>query len=313
VEQAPTPRIVVITGPTASGKTAYGIAVAEALGGEIVSADSMQVYRHLDIGTAKPSPEERTRVPHHLIDVADPDEPYHAGRFREEASRAIAAIHARGRAAVVVGGTALYLKVLLRGLAAGPGRDEALRRGLERRWQAGEAPALWADLRRADPALAGRLHPNDRARIVRGLEVWLATGRPLSALHAEHAFQERPYEALLLGMAVDRAALCRRIDERVLRMIEAGWVDEVRRVLSLGYGPDLPPLRAIGYRELCAWVRGGGDLGEVAAAIQQETRRFAKRQMTWFRRMDVAWMDPAQPEEGAGRAKIFLQPTLATL
>lgn len=309
----PVPRVVVITGPTASGKTAYGIAVAEALGGEIVSADSMQVYRHLDIGTAKPTLEERARVPHHLIDVADPDEPYHAGRFRAEAAREVEEIAARGRVAVVVGGTALYLKVLLHGLAEGPGRDDEVRDALEARWRAGEGAALWEELRRVDPTLATRLHPNDRTRIVRGLEVWLATGRPLSVLHDEHRFAQRAYDALILGLTVDRAELCRRIDARVRRMVEAGWVEEVRRVLALGYGPELPPLQAIGYRELCAWVRGGADLEGVVAAIQHETRRFAKRQMTWFRRMNVTWVDPGAPDAGVDRAKIFLQRPFATI
>ncbi|MBI5015646.1 MAG: tRNA (adenosine(37)-N6)-dimethylallyltransferase MiaA [Deltaproteobacteria bacterium] len=307
------PRLVVVTGPTASGKTACGIALAQALGGEIVSADSMQVYRHLDIGTAKPSLEERGLVPHHLIDVADPDETYHVGRYRDEAATAIAGILGRGRVPIVVGGTALYLKALLRGLAEAPGRDETTRRELEARWGAGEAASLFEELRRVDPTLAARLHPNDRVRIVRGLEVWRAVGRPLSVLHAEHRFEERPYDALHLGMELDRADLYRRIDARVAAMVSAGWVDEVRRVLALGYAPGLAPLQALGYRQLCAYALRGGDLKALIVTIQQETRRFAKRQMTWFRRMDLAWTDPRAPQDAVERAKNFLQRGFATI
>lgn len=312
-DASPRPPLIVVTGPTASGKSAFALALAEALGGEIVSADSMQVYRDLDIGTAKPTLAERARVPHHLVDVADPDEPYHAARFRAEAEAAVADVLRRGRVPLVVGGTALYLKVLLQGLSAGPGRDEAVRAELERRWDGGEARVLWEELGRADPAAASRLHPNDRTRVVRALEVWRAAGRPLSELHAEHRFAEAPYDALLLGMAVEREALYRRIDERVGQMLDAGWVDEVERLLARGYGPDLPPLQAIGYRQLCAWLRGGGHLGDVAEAIRRETRHFAKRQLTWFRRMEIAWLDPAAVEEGLRRARIHLQTGPSTL
>ncbi len=300
-------RVLVLTGPTASGKTEVAVQLAEAVGGEIVSADSMQVYRYLDIGTAKPSSDLRARVPHHLLDVVSPDEPYHAARFMEEADRAIRAIAERGRVPVVCGGTALYLKVLLWGLAPAPGRDAEVRKELEARWDAGERGALWEELRRVDPERAARLHPHDRTRIIRALEVWRTTGRPLSAFHRAHRFEGRRYQALCMALLVDRRELRRRINERTVRMVDAGWVDEVRRVLAMGYGAHLPPLRAIGYREICAHVLEGMPLGEAVRHIQRETRRFAKRQMTWFRRMELAWFPPHRLADMVSEAKKFLQ------
>lgn len=306
-EPSSRPRIVLVTGPTASGKSALALDLAEALGGEIVSADSMQVYRGLDIGTAKPSREERARVPHHLIDVADPQEAYSAGRFREEADRAIRDARGRGRGVLVCGGTALYVKALLEGLAEAPPRDPRVRRELEARWDAGERDALCAELRKADPALAARLHPRDRARILRGLEVSRLSPAPLSALQAGHRFGDRPYEALRLGVEVPRDELYRRIDERVLRMVESGWVEEVRRLLDGGVSPDSPALQAIGYRELARHLREGGDRGAVVSGIQQATRNFAKRQMTWFRRMDLLWVRSEDSTTVLARVKKFLQ------
>ncbi len=286
-----------ITGPTASGKTRLAIEVAEAVGGEIVSADSMQVYRHLDIGTAKPTARERGRVPHHLIDVADPDEAFHAARFLSEADRVIADIAGRGRVAVVCGGTALYLKALLHGLAPAPGRDPEVRAELEARWDRGEREALCRELARVDPEAARRLHPNDRTRIVRALEVWRVTGRPMSVFHRGHAFAPVRYRALMVGLRIDREALYRKIDARVVSMVEAGWVEEVRRVLSMGYGANLPPLQAIGYRQICSHLLERRPLDQAVAEIQQKTRRFAKRQMTWFRRMPIRWVRPEAAAE----------------
>ncbi len=300
-------KILVLTGPTASGKSEAAVVLAESVGGEIVSADSMQVYKYLDIGTAKPSDALRRRVPHHLLDVVAPDEPFHAARFVEEADRAIHGIAGRGRVPVVCGGTALYLKALLFGLAPAPGRNERVRRDLEARWDAGEQEALRRELARVDPERAARLHPNDRTRIIRALEVWQTTGRPLSSFHREHRFQGLRYQALCMGLQVDREALYRRIDERTVRMVDAGWVDEVRRVLAMGYDPDLPPLRAIGYREICAHVREGMPLAEAIRRIQRETRRFAKRQMTWFRRMELLWFPPHRSGDMVSAAKKFLQ------
>jgi len=312
-ERGSRPRVVLITGPTASGKSALALALAEALDGEIVSADSMQVYRGLDIGTAKPTPEEQARVRHHLIDVADPDEVYSAGRFRAEADRAIRDAGGRGKAVLVCGGTALYVKALLQGLAAGPPRDAQVRGELEARWEGGERARLHAELREADPALAARLHPNDRARILRGLEVWRLSGGPLSALQAGHGFSDRPYDALRLGAECPRDELYRRIDQRVTRMVDAGWVEEVRRLLDAGVAPGSPALQAIGYAELGRYLRDGGDWGAVVSSIQQATRNFAKRQMTWFRRMELHWVRSEERTAVMARVKIFLQTPPAPL
>lgn len=303
----PKPNVVVITGPTAAGKSALALEVAEAVGGEIVSADAMQVYRQLDIGTAKPTAAERARVPHHLVDFVAPDDPYHAGRFQEDARRAIAAVAGRGRLPLVVGGTALYLKVLTGGLAPGPGRDAAIRGQLEARWEAGDAPGIWRELEGADPPLAARLHPNDRTRVIRGLEVWLTTGRRLSDAHGAHGFLDRPYRVLWLGVGAEREALGVRIDRRVRRMIDAGWVEEVTRLQDLGYGAETPALQALGYRHLLAFLAGEGTLEAAVGDIQRETRRFAKRQMTWFRRWPLVWLGPEAAGGAAEEVRKFLQ------
>jgi tRNA dimethylallyltransferase len=307
------PRIVVVTGPTAAGKSALALALAEFLGGEIVSADSVQVYRGLDIGTAKPTREERARVPHHLIDVAEPTEAYSAGRFREEAGAAIREIVARGRVPLVCGGTGLYLRALLHGLAPGPGRDDGVRGELEAAWDRGGRAALLRELWHGDPEAAARLHPNDRTRIIRALEVWRLTGRPLSALQRRHGFAESPYAALWLGVAVARDELYRRIDRRTLQMLEAGWVDEVRGLLRQGYPPECPAFQSIGYRQLVAFLRNGGDAAAVALEIQRETRHLAKRQLTWFRRVDLEWVAAEDLAAVASRARNHLQTRVAPI
>lgn len=307
------PRVVVITGPTASGKSALAMALAEELGGEIVSADALQVYRGLDIGTAKPTREEQARVRHHVIDVADPEEAYSAGRFRADADRAIREIRARGRAVLVCGGTALYLKALLGGLAPAPPRDAVVRSRLEHAWEAGGQEGLFAELKAVDPELAARLHPNDRSRILRGLEVWRSGAVPLSALQAGHGFSGNHYAALFLGMEVPRDELYRRIDRRVLAMLERGWAEEVRGLLEAGLPPGSPGLQAIGYRELARWLREGGDWDRAVASIQQSTRHFAKRQLTWFRKMELQWVHAGDWRAILGDVRKFLQTNGAPL
>lgn len=301
------PNVVILTGPTASGKSTLALAVAEAVGGEIVSADSMQVYRHLDIGTAKPSAEDRARVPHHLVDFVELGDEYHVGRFREDADRAIREVSARGRVPLVVGGTALYLKVLTQGLAPAPARCAAVRAALDEEWERGGAGALWEELASADPALAGRLHPNDRTRVIRGLEVWRVAGQRLSDLQRAHGVPDGAYRVLWLGAAVGREELRQRIDRRVVAMMERGWLDEVRGVLAQGYPPTLPPLQALGYRQLSTYLTQGGDLAGAVAEIQAETRRFAKRQMTWFRGWSLDWFARDDAGGAARAVRKFLQ------
>jgi len=281
-------RVVCIVGPTASGKTALGLELAERLGGEIVSADSRQIYRRLDVGTAKPTAAERARVPHHCLDLVDAGESFDVARFRAAAAAAIAAIAARGSVPLVVGGTGLYVRALLRGLCPAPPRARALRAELEATVAAAGSAALHQRLVALDPTTAARVAPRDTVRIVRALEVALATGVPLSRWQAEHRFAERPYDTLVIGLARPTAELDARIAVRADAMVAAGFLDEVRALAARGVVVD-----AVGYREMLACVAGRTDLATALAATVRATRRFAKRQRTWFRREpDVVWHHP---------------------
>ena len=284
-------------GPTAVGKTAVALELAEALGAEIVNGDSMQLYRELDIGTAKPTIAERARVRHHLVDVADPDEPYDAARFAREGRTVIAALHQQGTPPLVVGGTGLYIKALLAGLFEQEDAVLEVRPRLARELADQGLPALFSRLEALDPATAGRLASGDTYRILRALEVVEATGRPLSALHAAHGFQDQPYETLKLGLTLPREELYRRIEARVDLMLGQGWLEEVRR-LTQRYPPDIKPLQALGYRHLVAVLTGSLSLAEAAEETKKETRRYAKRQLTWFRAdPEVRWFSPGQLED----------------
>ena len=293
------PRIVCIVGPTASGKSALALELAERLRAEIVSADSRQIYRDLDIGTAKPTAAERARVPHHCLDLVAPGEVFDAARFRDAARAAIADIVGRRRAALVVGGTGLYLRALLGGLCPAPPRSPALRAALA----AEDAPALHRRLRALDPAAAARIAPADARRIVRALEVALASGVPLSRWQVAHGFAERAYDALVIGLARPTAELDARIAVRARAMVDAGFLDEVRALHRRGLGPEAPGLSAVGYRELLACVEGRTDLETALAAMVRATRRFAKRQRTWFRREPaIVWHHPEREAGTIGAA-----------
>lgn len=296
------PAILVVVGPTAVGKSALALDVAERCGAEIVSGDALQVYRGLDLGTAKPSSAERARVAHHLIDVLDPEERFSAGRFATLARSALDAIAARGRPAIVVGGSGLYLRALLEGIAPLPPPDAGVRERLERRHAEAGLAALRSELERRDPATASRLGAGDRQRILRALEVVLSTGRPLSSWLAETPFGRRPLPARRVGLTLPRALLYDRIEARVRRMIEGGWLDEVRTLLASGVRPEAPAFQAIGYAQ---WVRHlAGELGfeEAFRRIVVATRRYAKRQETWFRQeADVEWHDARHAAELADR------------
>jgi tRNA dimethylallyltransferase len=283
--------ILALVGPTGTGKTELALQLAHRLDAEIVNCDSRQVYRYLDIGTAKPSAAERAAARHHLFDVVDPDEPFDCARYRVLARAAIAEIRARGRRVVLVGGTGLYLKVLRYGLMPAPPRDAALRERL-RALEAAQPGALHAQLQRVDPAAAARLHAHDRARVIRALEVYELTGAPLSARQAAHGFRAPELPCRVVGLHMDRRALYARLDARCAAMIAHGLIDEVRALWQRGYGPELTPLRSIGYREIGAHLRGDCDLPSALAAMQRATRRFAKRQLTWFRAdPTVEWID----------------------
>jgi tRNA dimethylallyltransferase len=298
-------QVVVILGPTAVGKTAVGLRVAEQIGGEIISADSAAVYRGMDIGTAKPTAEERARVRFHLIDVADPDEPFTAAKFRELALEAIRDIQARGKRVLIVGGTGLYLRVLLHGFSlAPPPRDPTIRKRLQQEAREQGLPALYARLQQVDPQAAARIHPNDAVRIIRALEVYEMTGKPVSEW--QHR-AERELPALKFGLTMPRPLLYQRINARVDQMMAQGFLQEVQNLLSKGYNRDLPALKGLGYRHLIAYLMGERGLEEAVALWKRDTRRFAKRQMTWFRREPgVHWLDASGGVEATAQCIVQL-------
>jgi tRNA dimethylallyltransferase len=275
-------RLIAIVGPTGAGKSDLALRLAEAVPAEIVSCDSLQVYRGLDVGSAKPSEEARRRVPHHLIDVVDPDQAFSAAEYASAARRAVAEVRGRARLPIVVGGTGLYLRALLVGLFEGPPRDADFRA------RAGRMAARYGDARlhrllaRVDPAAAARIHMRDRVRVVRALEVFRATGRPISEHHGSAAAGGSA-TVCVIGIIPGRAELRRRVEARTRGMLEAGLVEEVRALLQRGYGPELRPLRAIGYRQAVALVQGAISVEDAERDIVTATMQYAKRQMTWFR------------------------------
>jgi len=289
------PPLIVVTGPTASGKSALGQRIAVARSGEIVSCDSQQVYRGMDLGTAKPTAEERRAVPHHLLDVAEPGEPFSAAVFGRRARAALDDIRSRSRLPVVVGGTGLYLRALLHGLFEGPSRDEALRARLEAVAVRRGDPRLHRLLSRVDPATAGRVAPRDRVRVVRALEVYFRTGRPISDEQRGGASPLRGFRTLRIALDPGQDALRRAVEARTRLMLERGLLAEVQGLLAAGVPPDARPLRSIGYRQAAAVLGGAMTEAEAERAIVTETLRFAKRQRTWFRHQEpgIVWFaDP---------------------
>lgn len=287
------PVLVVVLGPTAVGKSRVAVDLALRFGGEVIGGDSIQVYRGFDIGTDKPTEADRRGVPHHLVDIVDPSVQFTAADFVREALAAARAIAARGRLPIVAGGTGLYLKALLDGLFPGPGRDEAVRAALEAEAREKGLAALFERLQRVDPEYAAKVRDRDRVRIVRALEVYGMTGRPLSEHFRDTASPVAGRRVVRLGLRLDRDALVRRIEARVDRMFARGLVDEVRGLLARGVPADAPPFRALGYRHVIRHLEGALSLEEAAALTKTDTRHYAKRQMTWFRKMDgVAWFSP---------------------
>jgi len=303
-EERPTTagRVVVVTGPTAAGKTDLAIEIAHRFGGEIINADSMQVFRFMDIGTAKPSLEQRAAVPHWLFDIVTPDAPYSAGRYARDARECAAAIHARGGLVVLTGGTGLYIRAFIEGLIDTGPPDAELRAELEaeheRAVEADDRYRLHDRLKEADPEAAARIHPNDARRTIRALEIAAGAGRAASTVRDEHAFADRPFETLHLALDPGRDVVNERIDARCTAMIDAGLLQEVRELRHLGYGPELRPMQAIGYRHLNPVVDGSDTLANAVVSMQRDTRQFARRQRTWLRAIkDVEWIDPR--EDGA--------------
>ena len=287
------PKLVVITGPTASGKTALGVALARRLGGEVVSAASRQISRGMDLGTAKPTPEEMQGVPHHMIDIADPAENYSVSRYAKEAAACVDDILARGKLPVVVGGTGLYIDSLIAGRTFADGTaDTALRQELNERYDEIGGEGLLGELRKVDPERAAKLHPADKKRIVRAMEVYILTGRTITQHDAETRAVPPRYDAakIALDFAV-RQDLYDRIDRRVDIMVQQGLFDEVRALLAAGVPADCTAMQAIGYKEAVAAVQGKAAPQDAVAAIQLASRRYAKRQLTWLRRdQDLFWL-----------------------
>ena len=289
-----------IVGPTGSGKTAIAMAVAERLGAEIVNADSRQLYVGMDIGTAKPSAEERRRVPHHLIDVRRPDQPLDVAEFVAMARAAIVDIARRGRRALVVGGSGFYLRALRGGIFSGPSASPEIRREFEQIAVEQGIPFLHVELMKIDAPSASRIQRNDLYRIVRALEVHRITGIAISVHQERHRFAEREFDTLTIALEVPRKQLYEGINQRFDAMIGEGFVDEVRHLIASGYSPERPPLSSIGYREIASFIRGEVSLEESINIAKRKTRQFAKRQLTWFRNEhEVTWVDAHRGAEQA--------------
>jgi len=264
------PSLIIISGPTGVGKTEVGISLAEPIRGEIISADAMQVYRYMDIGTAKPGKEQRSRVPHHLIDVVDPDEPFSAALFKTMADSVITRLHRIGQ-------------------------DPAVRKRLKAEAESLGLEALHQRLEHVDPEAAKRIHPNDTYRIIRALEIFELTGKPLTWHHQAHSFSERPYRVLKIGLLIDRKMLYERINKRTHEMIASGLLREVEWLLDQGYSPELKSMQSIGYRHMTQYLKGALAWDEAVRLFKRDTRRYAKRQLTWFRAdPEIEWIEPTQ-------------------
>jgi tRNA dimethylallyltransferase len=285
------PPLLVIAGPTGVGKTAVAVALARRLPVEVISADSRQVYRGMDTATGKPTAEERRAVVHHLLDVVEPDEGYHAARFRVEAEAAIESVRERGRLPAVVGGTGLYIRALLRGLDPAPPADPEFRRELAGVAASQGREALHARLAEAEPALARRLHPNDQVRVMRALER-LRAGSAVGEAQVRWRSPEVPWGVTYIGLTLERGALSARLAARAEAMVAAGLLDEVRGLLRRGCAPALPAMQGIGYRQFVEVAQGRLDPAAALALMQRETARYARRQLTWFaREPDIEWID----------------------
>lgn len=300
-------KIVIIAGPTASGKSSLGVELALSLGGEILNADSMQVYRGMDVGTAKPTLEEQKGIPHHLLDVVDPDEDFSAATFRSMALALVREICSRGKICLVVGGTGLYIKALLGGLLRSPPADPRLRETLRLECDNHGSTRLYERLKLLDPESASRVHPNDKVRIIRSLEIIHLTNRRPSELSREHGFRDRALGALKLCLKINREELYHRINRRSAAMLRAGLVGETESLLSKGYSSQLKPMKSIGYRHIVKYLEGTWSLAEATRNLQRDTRRYAKRQLTWFRAdPEFTWISPDNFDLASKKIRAFL-------
>jgi tRNA dimethylallyltransferase len=297
------PKLVIVFGPTAAGKSDLVLKLAPRLNAEVINADSQQVYRQMDIGTAKPSKAERAKVPHHVIDVVDPDEEFNVARYRELALASAQDIQSRGKPAIVSGGTGLYIRALTRGLFVGPAQDAAIRKTLKAEAEKNGLRWLYQRLERVDVSATSWIHPNDRQRIIRALEVYQLTGKPISEWQKEHAFRESAFSTLKIGLDRQREELYDRINQRCDQMIAAGLVHEVKGLFDKGYTSDLNSLRSVGYRHIGWFLMGRMSFEEALHLMKRDTRRLAKRQLTWFRRdEEIHWFHPERQAQEIHRA-----------
>ncbi|MGC1403624.1 MAG: tRNA (adenosine(37)-N6)-dimethylallyltransferase MiaA [Thermodesulfobacteriota bacterium] len=289
------PRLVIITGPTAVGKSGLGHGLAREMGGEIINADSMQIYRSMDIGTAKPAPAERREVLYHLIDIIHPDQPFDASEFRIRAQAVIQELHLRQVPIFVIGGTGLYLRVLQRGLFSCPKPKAEIREKWKKNSLVYGPQFLWETLRAQDPLSAARIHHRDTYRLIRALEVLELTGCPISDWQQWGQEGEPDYEILWIGLTLDRQVLYQRINQRAEKMIAQGFLEEVRGLLHLGYSPELKSMKSLGYRHLAKVLQGDLELPEALDLLKRDTRRYAKRQLTWLSgETNLNWFSPLE-------------------
>ncbi|OKY75253.1 MAG: tRNA (adenosine(37)-N6)-dimethylallyltransferase MiaA [Desulfobulbaceae bacterium DB1] len=307
-------KIIILVGPTAIGKTELSLSIAEDFGCEIVSMDSMQIYRHMDIGTAKPSAEERKRVRHHLLDFVEPDEPYNVARYVEDAQNTITRVRAASHLPMLVGGTGLYMKGLLEGLFDMPAVSDEIRRQVKSDLRNKGQEKLHHDLQQIDPESAERIHPHDVQRLTRAMEIWLATGvswtRHLARQHEERKQRQENFDAIKIGLHMDRDALYARINSRVGMMVGQGLLREVEKLLAMGFGPTLNSMQSIGYKHMLHFIDGRWSWEEALAYLARDTRRYAKRQLTWFGRDNtIKWFHPDDVEEVSSYLKERLSPS----
>ena len=285
-------KVLVILGPTASGKTKVSLEIADILKEEIISADSRQVYRFMDIGTAKPTLEQRKKVPHHLIDIVDPDQYFTVADYSRRAREALKEVVSKGKEPVIVGGSGLYLRALFKGIFKGPGRDEKIRQKLKDRAEKCGSESLYLELKKKDPEAAQKIGPHNLVRIIRALEVYELTGKRISDLQKEGEYPPEEYDFIKIGLNLNRKTLYQRIEQRVEEMIKAGLIDEVESLKRKGYDLSLAPLRTFGYKEIFQYLEGEISLDEAIDKIKLNTRHYAKRQLTWFKKEEeVIWMD----------------------
>ena len=284
--------LIIIAGPTATGKSERSLHLAKRLNSEIISADSMQIYRYFDIGTAKPDIKDRKTIPHHLTDIINPDEEYSAGKFKKDAEIIINKLHAKGKLPIVAGGTGLYINAITKGFSMAVPSDPELRKNLRKRLNNVGSQTMHNELSKVDPEAAKKINPADKFRIERALEVNYLTGKPISSLQSSEKNDANQYDVLYLVLNQYRSLLYQRINERVDRMIEKGLIDEVRTILARGYSERLKPFQSIGYKEIVQYLRKELASEQAVEKIKKETRNFAKRQLTWFKKVSSAkWIN----------------------